>query len=156
MSLERYSRATQSKNLVMSDWRTLDVDWLAAAGMSAIYGDPLGPMVARWLTGSAGEVFRVLAALQKSYSKAKTLNNDARDDIVSAADWWYSRTCQDCGGRGHRQIPDTPMMEYAACPTCNGTGAREHTASTYAYGWTLRELDRAAAVCGYEIACKVG
>ena len=155
MSLERYSLATQSKNLTMSDWRTMPVDWLAAAGASQIHGDPLPAMVARWLTNSTGEVFRVLAALQKSYGKNKILTNDARDDILEAADWWYMHTCQDCGGRGHRQIPDTPMMEEAACSTCNGTGSREHAANTHAYAWTLRELDRAASVCGSVIAEKV-
>lgn len=157
MSIERYSRATQSKNLAMSDWRTLDVDWLAAAGMVAIHGDPLGPMVARWLTGSAGEVFRVLGLLQRRIGErtGRQISHGDRDDILSAADWWHNRTCQDCGGRGHRQIPDTPMMEEAACATCGGSGTREHTASTYAYAWTLRELDHAAAVCGHDISAKV-
>jgi len=155
MSIERYSRATQSKNLAMSDWRTLDVDWLAAAGMAAIHGDPLGPMVARWLTGSKSAVFGVLAALMARYGKTKSLNNDARDDILDAADWWHNRTCQDCGGRGHRQIPDTPMQEEMPCITCGGSGAREHSRSTYAYGWALRELDNAAATCAHSISAKV-
>jgi hypothetical protein len=155
MSIERYSRATQSKNLAMSDWQTKDVDWLAAAGMSAIHGDPLGPMVARWLTGSKGAVFSVIGALQARYGKHKTLSNDARDDILDAADWWHDHTCQDCGGRGHRQIPDTPMMEEIRCATCGGTGKREHSRSTHAYAWTLRELEAAAAVCAFSISAKV-
>lgn len=155
MTLERYSRATQSKNLAISDWRTQDIDWIAAAGASQIHGDPLPAMVARWLTDHTGEVFRVLAALQKSYGKFKRLTNDARDDILSAADWWYSRTCQNCGGRGHLQIPDTPMMEEAACPSCGGSGTRPHAVHTHAYAWTLQQLDRAASVCASVIREKV-
>lgn len=155
MTFERYSRATQSKNLAMSDWRTLDVDWIAASGLSQIGGDPLPAMVARWLCDSRGEVFKVLAQLQKTYGKAKTLNNDARDDIVDAADWWHDRRCQDCGGRGHRQIPDTPMHEEAPCQTCGGSGLRGHSRHTHAYSWTLQELDRAAVVCGRVISERV-
>ena len=155
MTIERYSRATQSKNLSYSDWRTLDVDWLAAAGMAAIHGNTLGPMVARWLTGSKGAVFAVLGAMQKTYGRHKTLDNDARDDIVEAADWWHNHACQDCDGRGHRQIPDTPMQEEAPCMTCGGSGAREHSRSTYAYGWALRELEAAASICAYSISAKV-
>ena len=156
MSFERYSRAVHSKNLAMSDWRTLDVDWIAAAGASQIHGSPLPGIMARWLAQQhPGEVFRLLAALQKAYGKTRMLTNDARDDILAAADWWYDRTCQDCGGRGHRQIPNTPNMEDAPCPTCDGTGTRDHAATTHAYSWALKELDMAATACASAITAKV-
>jgi hypothetical protein len=157
MSFERYSRATQSANLGMSDWRILDVDWIAAAGACQVNGASLPALVARWLSGDHKQVFPILADLQRGIVKRthRQLSNSDRDDILSAADWWHDHTCSDCGGRGHRQIPNTPAMEEADCPSCGGSGRREHPCGTYAYNWALKELDAAAAVCAYTVSAKV-
>jgi len=155
MSLERYTHATNSSNLGMSDWKTLDIDWIAAAGACQVHGDPLPAQVARWLAGDHKQVFVVMATLQKRYGKAKTLSNDARDDIMAAMAWWHDRTCQTCEGRAHPTAPDTPMLLEEDCATCRGTGLAPHDRTTFAYGWGLRELDVAAAICAFTVSRKV-
>jgi hypothetical protein len=155
MSLETYSRATQAGNLMMSDWRTLPVDWIAAAGACQIHGDPMPAMVARWLSGDHAKVFGILAELQRGFGKRRMLTNRARDEIVDACQWWHDRTCKQCQGRGHEQIPDAPMMSGQDCPVCGGNGLQRHLHRTEAYAYTLRELDAAAAVCGYVVSAKV-
>ncbi len=156
MSLERYSHATNSSDLGMSDWKTLDVDWIAAAGACQVRGDPLPAQVARWLAGDHRQVFTVMATLQKRYGKAKTLNNDARDDIMAAMAWWHDRACSVCKGRGHPTAPDTPILLEEDCLACRGAGLAPHDRTTDAYSWGLRELDGAASTCAYEVGAKVG
>jgi len=156
MSLEKYAAATNSSNLGMSDWKTLSMDWIAAAGACQVHGDPLPAQVARWLAGDHKQVFVVMATLQKRYGKAKTLSSDACDDIMAAMAWWHDRTCPACQGRGHPTAPDTPMLLEEDCATCRGTGLAPHDRSTVAYSWTLREIDGAASTCAYEVGAKVG
>lgn len=155
MSFERYSTATQSKNLAMSDWRTLDVDWLAAAGAVQISGSPLPAQVARFLAGDARQVFEIMKHMQREFGRKRTLTPESRDDIESAICWWYDHTCEKCEGKGHEAIPDTPSLLDEDCPGCAGTGLARHPSHSEAYAYTLRELDAAAAVCGYTIHAKI-
>ena len=155
MSIERYSAATQSGNLAM-DWRTRDVDWLAAAGAIGIGRDPLPALVARWIGGDARTADEVVDAIERRYAKKHMGAHGARADILGATIWWGARTCSDCGGRGHRQIAGAPAMHDAACESCGGTGLARHASAGRAYTYALRELDSAAATCGRTIRRKVG
>jgi len=155
MSLEKYAAATNSSNLAMSDWKTLSIDWIAAAGACQVHGDPLPAQVARWLAGDHKQVFVVMATLQKRYGKARTLSNDARDDLQTAMQWWHDRTCPVCEGRCHPTAPDTPMLLEVDCPECGGTGLAPHSRTTFAYAWGLRELDAAASICAFTVSRKV-
>jgi len=57
--------------------------------------------------------------------------------------WWLSSVCPDCSGLGHLKLPDTPTLEDAACPTCNGSKLRPHASDLPGYAHCLLLLDGA-------------
>jgi hypothetical protein len=146
MSIERYSRAVESKNLQWRDYTVLDIDWLTAAGLISIT-DSLPSQVARWLAGDYTQVFPIMRAVQNRYGKSWTLGDTARDQIQDALDWWRDRKCRHCEGRRYMAIPDTPNLSDTPCPICKATGLEPHRHGTQAkaYTYTLALMEESAA-----------
>lgn len=151
MSLERYSRATTSKNLKWVDYSVLDVDWLTAAGL---VNDRLASALARLMaTGEPGDYWDVVEALESIYKRGLT-----KDDTkaIKAAVWYFlSPACVICHGRGHPKEDDAPKLKEENCMGCHGTGQAPHGSNTTIYAQALMRLDGAAAMCFHAIARKV-
>lgn len=160
MSLERYAKATQAKNLEMREWRDFGpAEWIAAAGMAAIHGNPLASVVARWMAGDHKQVFHAMHILMVKLEKATgRLQAHDRDEVQDALEWWRDHKCKACHGRGYAVIPDTTALdESKPCQNCAGTGriAHWHASTSKAYNQALIWLDVAAGECAGAIRRKV-
>lgn len=155
MSIQRYTLATRSTNLRMSERAVLDVDWLAAAGACQVNGDALPPQIARLLAGSQDSFWPVVETLERKFGRRNMLDKTARKQIQDAVWWFLAPACTACAGKGHRQIADTPHLEEAACPTCSGTTLAKHGHATALYSNCLNDLENAVATCSAALQRKI-
>lgn len=140
---DRYIRAVESSNLRMGD-KPDDATILTAAA----YGkksDPIGEAAIELLIrhdcgmDHAYEVESLVDALKRES------RHGSRLQMGAAIRHWLSPSCVDCGGRGHRQIPDTPAQEDSPCGTCGGHGMRPHPFNTTDYAETYKRLGQSVS-----------
>ena len=141
MTLYAYSHAVESTDLRWCDWRTLDIDWLTAAGMIGV-GDPLPCLIGRLLGGEARSAVDILASLKRRLGRRYRLSDGRLDQIQAALSWWHDPRCLTCGGKGAMEVPGTPFLQDSACPDCDGICTRPHSygRQELVYGAALREL----------------
>lgn len=155
MSIQRYTLATRSTNLRMSDRSVMDVDWLAAAGACQVNGDALPPQIARLLAGSSDSFWPVVETLERKFGRRSMLDRQAKKQIQDAVWWFLAPACLPCAGKGHRQIADTPHLEDAPCAACNGTTLAPHQHSTVLYSNCLNDLENAILMCSAALQKKI-
>ena len=160
MSLEKYAKATQAKTLQMREWHDFGpAEWIAAAGMTAVNGNPLASVVARWMAGDHKQIFNAMKILIARLERMTgRYTGEDGVQIQDALEWWRDHTCKACKGRGYPVIPDTTTLdESKPCQNCVGSGWLSHFQGreARAYNQTLIWLDAAAGECAGAIRRKV-
>lgn len=148
MSLETYSKATQSKNLAWHDFAEMPIDWIAAAGLVS---DRLASALARFMATQDGYAFwPVVEAIEAQYGRR--IERQAQRDIEAALWWWLAPACVTCHGNGHISPEDAPKV---ICPDCSGTAKTPHKSKSRVYVDALQRIDAAAGICYNAIAKRV-
>lgn len=134
---ERYLTATNSSQLGHDPNHVCDADRLLAAAY-ATAGDPFKSLAldvyrlkaTADLAGAKSIASRMAEkVLQKSRprrgAKPELSRVEAVDLCLVVIKWWQMQACPVCEGRGHPNIPGTPMLDTARqCAHCGGTGIR--------------------------------
>ena len=142
MNPDRYTGAINSSNLRLSESLD-DATVLIAAGYAKLK-DPLPglaiTLMIRHDCGQNTEHHRaeLIKMLQIRCTRRDMAVSEQR--IGAAIDYWLNPACGPCGGRGHKQIPDTPAMEDVACNVCLGSGMKTHRFMDADYAEAMKRL----------------
>lgn len=121
--VQRYATAAVSSNLKNDEHHTA-TDVLAAVALSS----DIGHLLFRLKYCNDRSVYgRLLdawvAKIGKKAARRGWLHNAERV-AVAALQHWINDVCPSCSGRGHKKMPDAPMLCDEACELCNGSGKR--------------------------------
>lgn len=148
---ERYTRASNSRNLTVKEIHSGDADVLIAAGWSkSRIGAALLRLHSEWDSAEKPRLSREVAKDQARewllheqgmlLGKLKSLPNvrhlvidhctrkwnwdRAESKAPAVLLWWLDSTCPDCHGTRYEVIQGTNRQSAKACRTCGGTGMR--------------------------------
>jgi hypothetical protein len=166
---ERYMSARNTSSLVLSSRTVGSADVMIAAGRVAKRSERKAMALAVWgvLTTEnmrgANAVADVMARWIREHAyqmgeRIKPPMPMAFDVAMAVLKWWRAPACLTCGGHGHPNILNSPVIdELRDCPDCRGTGRiplerlvrSEYVAHAH---WLSGEIDTLCALVFGEMA----
>lgn len=130
--IQRYSRATQSSNL-MDDAQHHQTEPLAAVALSDVGIDGIGNLLFRVKYANDGTSYNDLLAKWTAIVEKKAINRKWPSHITAktvaalSLDHFLNDVCPGCTGKGHMPIAGAsrPILSDDPCPVCDGKGTLE-------------------------------
>ena len=165
---ERYTAATNSRDLGMDPTQRTDADVLLAAGYAAT-GNAMATLALRFYRLRAtGDMtpFKELSDIAGGWLLGRSMRKgrkklrgiEARDLATRTLFWWLNPSCKPCNGLGHPLMPNSPVINYGHdCPTCHGSGKYPihrivPPGTSDEARWLVDELDRYTAIIFNDMA----